>query len=32
MASKSGYINVDEDDGIIIEGPKLSNSVLISGQ
>ena len=27
MASKSGYINIDENEEITIEKPKLSNSV-----
>ena len=32
MASKSGYINIDENEEITIEKPKLSNSVSLSEQ
>lgn len=32
MASKSGYINIDENEEITIEEPKLSNSVSVSEQ
>ena len=32
MANKSGYINIDEDEEITIEEPKLSNSVSVSEQ
>ena len=32
MASKSGYINIDENEEITIEEPKLSNSVSLSEQ
>ena len=32
MASKSGYINNDENEEVYIEEPKLSNSVSISEQ
>ena len=32
MASKSGYINIDENEEVIIEEPKLSNSVSVAEQ
>lgn len=32
MASKSGYINNDENEEVFIEEPKLSNSVSIAEQ
>lgn len=32
MASKSGYINIDENEEITIDEPKLSNSVSVSEQ
>ena len=32
MASKSGYINIEENEVVIIEEPKLSNSVSVSEQ
>lgn len=30
MASKSGYINVDKDDEVTVDEPKLSNSVSVA--